>query len=86
MIYRALILIGVKCYKCKFCEFNALAIAKDDILVFDKLCHSCGGCKMVCSFDVVVIKRKIGIIEKGNCHSINCFRGVLNIGKQYQFR
>ena len=27
-----------KCYKCvSFCDFNALAIAKDDILVFDKL-------------------------------------------------
>ena len=72
-----------RCYKCvSFCEFNALAIAKDDILVFDKLCHSCGGCKMVCSFDAISYKKKkIGIIEKGNCHSIKCFRGVLNIGE-----
>ncbi len=72
-----------KCYKCvSFCDFNALAIAKDDILVFDKLCHSCGGCKIVCDYGAISYKKKkIGIIEKGTCRNIKCLRGVLNIGE-----
>ena len=72
-----------KCYKCvNFCEFNALAIAKDEILVFDKLCHSCGGCKIVCPYDAISYKKKIiGIIEKGISDDIHCIRGLLNIGE-----
>ena len=37
------------CGKCSaFCEYGALARLKDKVLVFDNLCHGCGGCKLVC--------------------------------------
>jgi len=73
----------VMCFKCvDFCEFNALAKTKQGVLVFDKLCHSCGGCKIVCPVDAVNYKKKnIGIIEKGKANHIKCIRGVLNIGE-----
>ncbi|HRS21785.1 MAG TPA: ATPase, partial [Clostridia bacterium] len=27
-----------------FCKFNALAYIKNRLVVFDEVCHSCGGC------------------------------------------
>ncbi len=37
------------CGKCSaFCEYGALARLKDKVLVFDNLCHGCGGCTLVC--------------------------------------
>lgn len=72
-----------KCYKCiDFCEFNALAIAQDEIIVFDKLCHSCGGCKLICEKGAIKYKDKIvGSIEKGHSYNIKCRRGVLKVGE-----
>ena len=33
------------CKKCaEFCQFNALAVLGQNVLVFPELCHSCGGC------------------------------------------
>lgn len=72
-----------KCYKCvDFCKFNSLAKGKNGIIVFEKLCHSCGGCKIVCTNKAIdYIKRNIGIIEEGRNSKINCKRGVLNVGE-----
>lgn len=71
------------CYKCiDFCEFNALATAQDKILVFDKLCHSCGGCKLVCEYDAISYQKKeIGHISIGTYKEIECRQGVLKIGE-----
>ncbi|RQD73116.1 MAG: (4Fe-4S)-binding protein, partial [Halanaerobium sp. MSAO_Bac5] len=41
-----------KCTACRrcvdFCQYNALALILDNVLVFEEVCHSCGGCKIVC--------------------------------------
>ena len=37
------------CGECgRFCRFGALAVVKDSVLTFPHLCHSCGGCTLVC--------------------------------------
>ena len=37
------------CKKCSdICRFNALAVVGKKVLVFQELCHSCGGCMVVC--------------------------------------
>ncbi len=72
-----------KCFTCvDFCEFNALAKTKDKVIIFDKLCHSCGGCKIVCKSEALKYKKKvIGTIEEGKSNYIYCKRGILNIGE-----
>ena len=30
------------------CEFNALAVSKERVLLFSDLCHGCGVCSYVC--------------------------------------
>ena len=75
-----------KCNLCgdcaKACQFNALAKAKDRIILFEKLCHSCGTCKLVCPMDAIdYINRPIGVIEEGQKEEMILKRGILNIGE-----
>ena len=51
-------------------------------MVFDKLCHGCGACELVCEPDALTYKpRIIGKTEEGDCAGITAKRGVLNIGE-----
>lgn len=39
----------ILCGKCgQFCRYGALIVLKDQVLQYPLLCHSCGGCTMVC--------------------------------------
>jgi len=71
------------CGKCsEFCVYNALAVVPSDVLVFPELCHSCGGCELVCPKDAVSWnKRVIGRIEHGQAEDIDFYHGLLNVGE-----
>jgi MinD superfamily P-loop ATPase len=71
------------CGKCsEFCVYNALAVIPNNILVFPELCHSCGGCELVCPKDAVNWnKRVIGAVEHGKVKGIDFYQGLLNVGE-----
>jgi MinD superfamily P-loop ATPase len=71
------------CGKCsKFCAYNAIAVVSSSILVFPELCHSCGGCKLVCPKDAISWKEKtIGKIEHGKTKDVDFYHGLLNVGE-----
>jgi len=71
------------CGKCsEFCAYNALAVVRSKVLVFPELCHSCGGCEMVCPKDAITWKeRVIGRIEHGRTKGIDFYHGLLNVGE-----
>jgi len=71
------------CGRCsEFCAYNALAVVPSNILVFPELCHSCGGCELVCPNDAVSWNgRNIGRIEHGHAGDIDFFHGILNVGE-----
>ena len=71
------------CGKCsEFCAYNALAVVPSKVLVFPELCHSCGGCKLVCPRDAVSWnKRTIGRVEHGKSNGIDFYHGLLNVGE-----
>ncbi len=71
------------CGKCsEFCRYNALAVIKKDVLVFPELCHSCGGCELVCPSKAIKFSsRPIGKIEHGKAEGIDFYQGLLNIGE-----
>lgn len=71
------------CGRCaNSCKFNALANTGKTIMIFEKLCHSCGACILVCPENAIEEKnRAIGKIDIGNAEEIDCKRGILNVGE-----
>lgn len=73
----------IGCRKCvEFCMFNALAYIKDRLLVFNEVCHSCGGCLLVCPEKALTEKDKvIGQVKKGVSEGVFIYSGILNTGE-----
>lgn len=71
------------CRRCaEFCQYNALFVAGETAMVFPELCHSCGGCRLVCPEEAIEeIPRIIGRIFKGQANGVELVYGELNIGE-----
>ncbi|HOB17443.1 MAG TPA: ATP-binding protein [Candidatus Methanoculleus thermohydrogenotrophicum] len=72
------------CGECgKFCRFGALAVVKDCVLTFPHLCHSCGGCTLVCPHGAIrEVPRTIGRVSCSRPLSrLVLISGVLNEGE-----
>jgi MinD superfamily P-loop ATPase len=71
------------CRKCvDFCKFNALAYIKDKLIIFEEVCHSCGGCIMLCPEKALTEKEKvIGKVQKGTSDNVTVNTGILNTGE-----
>jgi MinD superfamily P-loop ATPase len=71
------------CGKCSdFCAYNAIAVVPSNVLVFPELCHSCGGCELVCPKDAVNWhNRVIGKVEHGQTKEIDFYQGTLNVAE-----
>lgn len=42
------------CGKCgDFCRYGAIIVLKDRVMKFEKMCHGCGGCTIVCPEDAI---------------------------------
>ena len=75
-----------KCTFCglcqEVCEYNALVVLKDNVMVLPELCHSCGGCSLLCPEKAISeVDRGIGVIEHGRKENIEIVYGRLNIGE-----
>ena len=71
------------CRKCvDFCKFNALAYINNKLIIFDEVCHSCGGCILVCPEKALTEKeRVIGKVQKGISDQVAIYTGILNTGE-----
>lgn len=67
------------CGKCaEFCQFNALAVVKQQVLIFPELCHGCGGCIYACPEDAMKTgQRQIGEVEVGTARGMRFIQGRL---------
>ncbi len=74
------------CKKCmEICRFGAIAVAGKKVITFPELCHSCGGCVIVCPENAITeTDRAIGIVETGtlpHLPKVTFGRGLLDIGQ-----
>jgi MinD superfamily P-loop ATPase len=71
------------CRKCSdICRFNVIAIAGRNVLTFPELCHSCGGCMVVCPEGAITeTGRELGVVENGFRELIEFAHGRLRIGE-----
>ncbi len=71
------------CRKCQeICQFNAIAVLPETALTFAELCHSCGGCFLVCEEKAInVSQRVLGTVYRGAAGSIGFAYGRMRVGE-----
>lgn len=75
-----------KCAHCglcgEICQYSAIVCVGDKVLVYPELCHSCGGCMLVCPEDAIAeVPRRIGVVETGRAGTIDFAQGRLDVGQ-----
>ena len=71
------------CGKCgDLCEFKAISVVAETVMVFEELCHGCGGCMAVCPESAITEKgRELGILRKGHRNGVEFIHGELRVGE-----
>lgn len=68
----------------ELCEFNALAVLPDQVMIFGELCHGCGLCSLACPEKAIDEESHLlGVIKKSNTYqnSLTFFEGILKVGE-----
>ena len=70
------------CGKCgELCQYSAIISLKSKAMTFEQLCHSCGGCMLVCPTGAITEKqREIGFADFGTANGVKFGQGRLKIG------
>lgn len=71
------------CGKCgEICQFRAIVVIGETVLPFPQLCHSCGGCMLVCPEKAITeTRRELGVIENGHRDGLAFAHGRLRVGE-----
>ncbi len=69
------------CGRCaKACQYNAIAVVKNKVIVFPEICHHCGACVIACPNNAIrEVERTIGVIEANEDSTF--LQGKLNVGE-----
>lgn len=74
----------VGCKKCvDFCAFHALIYIREKPKVFTEVCHSCGGCMLLCPAAAISEEdKRIGAVEVGiGLQGVPVITGILDVGE-----
>jgi len=71
------------CGRCaEVCAYHAIAVVKQNVLIFPELCHGCGSCTLNCPEEAIhEVLNVTGVIEEGQARVIQFAHGILNIGE-----
>ncbi len=71
------------CGECgSFCQYSAIVVVKGKVLVFPELCHSCGGCWLVCPEGALTPEeREHGVVETGHAEGLRFVQGRMRVGQ-----
>jgi len=75
-----------KCTLCRacadICQFKAISIMADTLLIFPEMCHGCGGCLEVCPDGALTPgQRELGEICRGKVNEADFIMGRLRVGE-----
>ena len=71
------------CGRCaEVCQFNAIAVVGQKVLVFPELCHGCGSCTLNCPEEAISeVLNVTGVLENGPAGDIRFWQGVMDVGQ-----
>jgi MinD superfamily P-loop ATPase len=71
------------CGRCaEVCQYHAIAVVEEKVLIFPELCHGCGSCALNCPTEAIhEVLHVMGIIERGRAGGIEFAQGTLNVGE-----
>jgi MinD superfamily P-loop ATPase len=75
-----------KCTHCKkcsdFCAYSAILVSPKKVQLFPELCHSCGGCALICPEGAISeVPFKIGNLYIGQSKNIDFVYGELDVSR-----
>jgi len=71
------------CGRCaEVCQYSAIAVVAQKVLVFPELCHGCGSCTLNCPTGAIhEVLDVMGTIERGRAGAITFAQGTMNVGE-----
>jgi len=64
------------------CQYHAIFVGREKVLVFPGLCHSCGGCAIVCPEGAIAEERhRVGTLKSGTVGGVDLVYGELELGE-----
>ncbi|MCK4372268.1 MAG: ATP-binding protein [candidate division Zixibacteria bacterium] len=71
------------CGRCaEVCQYHAIAVVGQKVLIFPELCHGCGSCTLNCPEGAIhEVLKTTGTIEIGAAGPITFGQGTLNVGE-----
>jgi len=71
------------CGRCaEVCQYHAIAVVAQKVLIFPELCHGCGSCTLNCPEGAIhEVLNVTGVIEMGHAGPIAFGQGVMNVGQ-----
>lgn len=75
-----------RCDRCRacsdICQFKAISVLGEVVMVFPEMCHGCGACREVCPRDAIrPASRKLGTVLWGHAGRASFLAGRLRIGE-----
>jgi MinD superfamily P-loop ATPase len=71
------------CGRCaEVCQYHAIAVVGERVLVFPEMCHSCGSCTLNCPPEAIhEVFHDMGSIEQGRSGNLDFAQGTMNVGE-----
>lgn len=71
------------CGRCsEVCQFHAIAVVPQKVIVFHELCHGCGSCALCCPEGAIrEVPRAIGRVDVGQANGLRFAQGILNVSE-----
>ncbi len=72
-----------RCGRCSAtCQYSAIAVIRQAVLVFPELCSGCGACSYVCPAGAIAeVERQVGTVATGDtADGLRLHMGYLNVG------
>jgi len=71
------------CGRCaEVCQYNAVAVVGQQVLIFPELCHGCGSCSLNCPTEAIhEVLHVLGTIERGWAGLVEFAQGTMNVGE-----